>query len=146
MHGHICTNSPEKIRFGVKFEISSIDVQVKLGCSGVGNTDGDGQVLWILAQVKRRRYHDDDGGDDGQTYNKREAGELLAASAPELEPERRPIRPQRATLWMNSFNPAVLSCQTTAVHVFFTDSPTVSTAHLNQKHLYCCTQLQVALI
>lgn len=118
MHGHICTNSPEKIRFGVEFEISSIDVQVKLRCSGVGNTDGDGQVLWILAQVKRRSYHDDDGG-DGQTYNQREAGELLAASALELEPERRPIRPQRATLWMNSLNPAVLSSQTTAVHVVF---------------------------
>lgn len=66
-------NSPEKIRFGIEFEVSSIDVKVKLRRSGVWDTDGDDQVLWILAQIKRWSYHDD----DVQTYNNREAGELI---------------------------------------------------------------------
>lgn len=56
----ILVSSPEKVRFSVEFEVSSIDVKVKLWGSGVGDTDGDDQVLWILAQLKRRSYHDGD--------------------------------------------------------------------------------------
>lgn len=106
----IPVSSPEKVRFGVKLKVSSIDVKVKFWRSGVRHTDGDEQVLWILAQLKRRRYHDDDDDEDGvQTYNNRRAGELRTGRP--WEPEPRPIRPQRATLWMNSSNLALLSCQ-----------------------------------
>lgn len=73
----IPVKSPEKVRFGVELEVSSVDVKVKLWGSGVGDTDANGQVLWILAQLKGRSYHDDDDG--VQTYNNREAGELKTA-------------------------------------------------------------------
>lgn len=73
----IPVNSPEKVRLGVEFELGSIDVKVKLWRSGVGDADGDDQVLWILAQLKRGSYHDEGDADDVHTYNNRKAEELL---------------------------------------------------------------------
>lgn len=53
------TDSPEKVGLGIELEVCPINVKVKLWCSGVGHADVEDQVLGILAQVKRRSYHDE---------------------------------------------------------------------------------------
>lgn len=50
--------SPEKVWLGIKLQIFSLDVDVKLGCSGVGYTNNHSKEIGILAQFKRRCYHD----------------------------------------------------------------------------------------
>ncbi len=50
--------SPEKVGLGIELKIFSLDVDVKLRCSGVGNTDNHSKEIAILTQFKRRCYHD----------------------------------------------------------------------------------------
>lgn len=50
--------TPEKIGLSIEFEVLSIDVDVKLGCSRIRNTDYQRQEVWVLTQLKCRRYHD----------------------------------------------------------------------------------------
>lgn len=49
--------SPEEIGLGVKFEVLSIDVDVKLWCSCVGNTENQCKEVRVLTQLECRGYH-----------------------------------------------------------------------------------------
>ncbi len=50
--------SPEKVGLGIELKIFSLDVDVKLRCSGVGYTNNHSKEMGILTQFKRRCYHD----------------------------------------------------------------------------------------
>lgn len=50
--------SPEKVGLGIELKIFSLDVDVKLRCSGVGYTNNHSKETGILTQFKRRCYHD----------------------------------------------------------------------------------------
>lgn len=50
-------NSPEKVRLGIELEVDPLEVDVELRDPGVGQADGNGQKVGILAEVERGGQH-----------------------------------------------------------------------------------------